>query len=129
VYGKRMDTGFELVGESLINHAMASDPALPPERISHDINPEMRFSAWPMSGVAFMLMGFIEHLQSQRSEGLRQLPRNGFLHTHLKIVSTRIWSQRVDGAFTLNANRHPRERGEACPVMSVKLARCRESSA
>jgi hypothetical protein len=33
----------------------------------------MRFSAWPMSGVAFMLMGFVEHLQASWSEGLSEL--------------------------------------------------------
>jgi hypothetical protein len=94
VYGKRMNTGFELVGEGLINHAMASDPALPSERVSHDINPEMRFSARPMSGVAFMLMGFVEDLQSYGSEGLGQLPRNGFLHTHLEVVATHLEPKR-----------------------------------
>ena len=74
VYGERMDAGFELVGQRIINHAMASDPALPPERVSYNINSEMRFSARPMSGVAFMLMGLVEHLQAQRRKGFGQLP-------------------------------------------------------
>ena len=70
MYSQRMDTGFEFVGKGLVDHAMASDPALPPERVRYDIDPEMRFSTRSMPGVAFMLTGFIEYLQSQRSEGL-----------------------------------------------------------
>ena len=73
MYGERVDAGFEFVGEGLVDHAMACDPALPLERISYNIDPEMRFSARLMSGVAFMLMGFVEHLQAQRSEGRSQL--------------------------------------------------------
>jgi len=93
-----MDTGFELVDEGLINHAMASDPALPSEGVSYNIDSEMGLSARPVSGVAFMLMGFVEYLQSQRSEGLGQLPGNGFLHAHLKVVPT------ASGAKALTAH-------------------------
>jgi hypothetical protein len=74
VYRERMDTRFELSGERLIDHAMTGESALPPECISHNIDPEMSFSTRPMSGVAFMLMGFVKHLQAQRCEGLGQLP-------------------------------------------------------
>ncbi len=74
VYGKRVDTGFEFVSEGFVDHAMTIDPALPPERISYDINSKMRFAAGSVSGVAFMLVGFVEHLQAQRSEGLGELP-------------------------------------------------------
>ncbi len=73
MYGERVDTRFEFVGEGVVNHAMACDPALPLERVSHNIDPKMRFSARPMSGVAFMLMGFVEHLQASWSEGLSEL--------------------------------------------------------
>ncbi len=74
MYGERVDTRFEFVGEGVVNHAMACDPALPLERVSYNIDSEMRFSARPMSGVAFMLVGFVEHLQAQRSEGLSEFP-------------------------------------------------------
>ena len=84
MYGERMDTGFEFVDEDLVDHAMASNPALPPERVSYNIDPEMRFSTRPMSGVALMLTGFVNYLQSQRSEGFSQFPGNGFLDTHLE---------------------------------------------
>ena len=73
MYGERVDTRFEFVGEDVVNHAMACDPALPLERVSHNIDPKMRFSARPMSDVAFMLMGFVEHLQVSWSEGLSEL--------------------------------------------------------
>ena len=73
-YGEGMDAGFELGSERLIDHAMAGYPALPPECISHDIDPEMRFPTRPMSGVPFMMMGFVKHLQAQRGEGFSQLP-------------------------------------------------------
>ena len=62
VYGERVDAGFEFLDEGLVNHAMACDPALPLERVSHNIDPEMRFSARPMTGVPLMLMRFVEHL-------------------------------------------------------------------
>jgi hypothetical protein len=62
VYRKRMDTGLEFVGEHLVYHAMAGYPALPPECISHDIYPEVRFSTGPVSGMARMAIGFVKHL-------------------------------------------------------------------
>jgi hypothetical protein len=74
VDGERMDPGLEFVSEGLVDHAMTSDPALSMERASHDIDSKMRFSARSMSGVSFMLMGLVEHLQAQWSEGFGQLP-------------------------------------------------------
>jgi hypothetical protein len=74
VYGEGMDARFELASERLIDHAMAGYSALPPECISHDIDSEMRFPTRPMSGVPFMVMGFVKHLQAQRGEGFSQLP-------------------------------------------------------
>ena len=74
VDGKRMDTGPEFVSEGLVDHAMTSNPALSAERASYDIDSKMRFSAGSMSGVAFMVMGLVEHLQAQRSEGFGQFP-------------------------------------------------------
>jgi len=70
MYRERMDAGLEFVGKRIINHAVASDSALPPERVSYNIYSKMRFSARPMSGVALVLMGFVEDLQSQWGEGL-----------------------------------------------------------
>ena len=69
-----MDAGFEFVGKGVVDHPMTGDPALPPERVRYNINSKVCFSARSMSGVTFMLMGFVDYLQSQRSEGLSQLP-------------------------------------------------------
>src|SRR5215467_11854345 len=75
VYCERMHTGPELTGKRFINHAMSGESALPPKRIGHDINPEMRLSPRSMSGMAFVLAAFIKYLQAQRSEGFTKLPR------------------------------------------------------
>src|SRR5437763_1320235 len=55
---------------------MTLDPALPPEGLRHDINPEMRLSTGAVPGVAFMLVGFINDAQALRRESLRQLLRD-----------------------------------------------------
>lgn len=68
-----MDPRLEFGGKRFIDHAMTRDPALPSERVGHDINPEMRLSTRPMPGMAFVLMGFIKHSQAKRSERVREL--------------------------------------------------------
>ena len=93
---ERVDTGFELAGKRLIDHAMAGEPALSSECVSHDIDSEMRFSTRLMSCMTFVLMGFVEHFQAQRREGLGQLPRNGFLHTHHDYHA-----KSINGGFTI----------------------------
>jgi hypothetical protein len=59
---QRMHAAGKLTHKCGIDHAMALDPALSPERIRHDIDPEMGFPAWPVSGMTFMAVGFIDHL-------------------------------------------------------------------
>jgi len=54
--GERMNGTCELARERRIYHAVALDPALPFERLRHNINPEMRLAARPVAGVAFMKM-------------------------------------------------------------------------
>jgi hypothetical protein len=94
--GEGVDAGLELAGKGLIDHAMAGEPALPLERISHDIYAEMSLPARPMSCMAFVLMGFIEHLQAHGSEGLGQFPRNRFLHAHHDTHA-----RSINGGFTM----------------------------
>ena len=53
---QRVDAARQFLREQRIDHAVAIDPALPFERPRHDINPEMRFAAWPMAGVPFVKM-------------------------------------------------------------------------
>ena len=99
---ERVDTGIEFAGKRLVDHAMTREPALPPERLSHDMDPEMRFSPRPMAAMAFMAMGFVEHLQAQRREGFGQLPGNGFLHTHRASHA-----KSINGGFTIASIRRP----------------------
>ena len=59
-----MDAALEFASERRIDHAMTLDPALPPEGLRHNINPEMCLAARPMAGVAFVLVRFIHHAQA-----------------------------------------------------------------
>jgi len=71
--GQRMNSAGEFVRQQLVNHAMAFEPALSFEGIRHDIDTVMRLPARPVSGMAFMLVRFIKHLQALRRESLGQL--------------------------------------------------------
>jgi hypothetical protein len=61
---KRVDAALEFASERRIDHAMTLDPALPPEGLRHNIDPEMRLTARPMAGMAFVLVRFIDHAQA-----------------------------------------------------------------
>ena len=73
VDGKRVHTAGELRGKRLINHAVTLDAGLSLERLRHDIHREVRLPARPMSGMAFMLVRFINNLEALRRESLGQL--------------------------------------------------------
>jgi hypothetical protein len=49
---------------------MALEPALPLEGIRHDIDPEMSLSTRRVPGMAFMLMGLVNHPQALWRESL-----------------------------------------------------------
>ncbi len=51
-----MHAAGELIRKRRIDHAVALDPIFPPERLRHDVDPEMGFAARPASGVAGVLM-------------------------------------------------------------------------
>ena len=68
-----MDARRQLVAERLIDHPVALDPALSFEHLRYDINSEMRLSARPMPGMAFMLMRFIHNADALRGESFGQL--------------------------------------------------------
>jgi hypothetical protein len=68
-----MDAALQLIGQQIIDQAMAGDPALPLEGFSYNINPEMRLFSPLVPGVASMLIGFVENPQAHRSEGFGQL--------------------------------------------------------
>jgi hypothetical protein len=66
--GERVDAFGELARQRLVDDAMALDPALPFEDLSHDIDPEMGLAAWPVPGMTLMLVGFIDHPQALGGE-------------------------------------------------------------
>ena len=68
-----MHAARELSRQRRVDHAVTFDPALPPEGLSHDIDPEMRLPARPVACMAFVLVGFIDHAQALRRESSGQL--------------------------------------------------------
>ena len=77
-----VDAAREFRGERRIDHAMAFEPALSLERLRHDIDPEMGLPARPVSGMAFVSVGFVLHLQALRREGVGQLTRDNIGGSH-----------------------------------------------
>jgi hypothetical protein len=53
-----------------------------------------------MSGVAFVLVGLIEHLQARGGEGLGELARDGVLNAHLH-AHHYIHATSINGGFTI----------------------------
>ena len=51
VDGERVDAAFELTPKRFVDHAVALEPALPAERLRHNIHPEMSLPALAMSGM------------------------------------------------------------------------------
>jgi hypothetical protein len=68
---------------------MAFDPALSPERLRHDMNPEMAFAARPMTGVAFVTVRFVNDLEIMRRKCRVKLFGDPILHLHEREVSGR----------------------------------------
>jgi hypothetical protein len=73
VDGKRVHTAGQFRGKQLIDHAVTLNAGLSLERVRHDMDSIMRLPARSMSGMAFMLMGFINNLEALRRESLGQL--------------------------------------------------------
>ena len=48
---ERVDAAFELTDKCFVDHAVALEPALPAERLRHNIHPEMSLPALAMSGM------------------------------------------------------------------------------
>lgn len=66
--GQRVHAAGQIVRERRIDHAMALDPGLSFEGFRYNINPEMGLPAGPRPGVAFMLVGFVRHIEAFRRE-------------------------------------------------------------
>jgi hypothetical protein len=88
---ERVDATIELGRKGRVDHAMALDPALPPERLRYDIQAEMALPARPVPGMAFVLVGFIDHSDAFRSESFGQLPCDQVGAPHGLDLRSRIW--------------------------------------
>src|ERR1700674_497629 len=73
VDAERVHAALELGGGRRVDHAVALEPALPPERLRHDIQAEMALAARPVAGMAFVLVGFVDHPDAFRRESFGQL--------------------------------------------------------
>ncbi len=82
VDGKCMNAAREFGCEQLIYHAVAFQPGLSFEGIRHNINAEVCLSARPVSGMALMLVRFVQNLEALRLESLGQLLRDQIDGSH-----------------------------------------------
>jgi hypothetical protein len=80
--GECMHTTGKFGCQRLINHAVALDPGLARERVRHNINPEMRLFARPMTAMAFVLVGFVGYREALRRKSLGQLLSDDIFYAH-----------------------------------------------
>ena len=74
-----MDAAGKLGGERCVDHAVALEPALPAERFSHDIKPEVSLAARAGSDMPSMVVRFVLDSQTLGRESLLQLFGNAVL--------------------------------------------------
>ena len=94
--GERVDAAFELADKCFVDHAVALEPALPAERLRHDIYPEVSLPALAMSGMPNVLVGFVHHVEARGSESLGQLLRDEIAPCHGVRHSRRFMSSMGD---------------------------------
>src|SRR6516164_9628571 len=80
--GERVDAAFELTDKCFVDHAVALKPALPAERLRHNMHSEMSLPALPMPGMSGVPVGFIHHVEARGSESLGQLLRDEIAPCH-----------------------------------------------
>jgi len=71
--GERVHAVGKLCRKQLVNHAVAFDPGLSFKHFRYNIDAIVSLPARPVSGMAFVLVGFIEHIEALRRESLGQL--------------------------------------------------------
>jgi hypothetical protein len=71
--GESVHAAGKLGRKRLIDHAVALDAGLSLESVRHDIDSEVSLPARPVSGMALMLVRFINHFEALRRESLGQL--------------------------------------------------------
>ena len=79
---ERVDAAREFSDERFVNHAMALEPALPAERLRHNIYPEMSLPALAMSSMPSVLVGFVHHVEARGSESVGQLLHDEIARCH-----------------------------------------------
>src|SRR5262249_40453722 len=79
---ERVDAAGKLADKRFVDHAVALEPALPAERLRHDIYPEMSLPALAMSSMPSVLVGFVHHVEARGSESLGQLLRDEVTSCH-----------------------------------------------
>ncbi len=79
---QRMDAGRKLDREQLINHAVAFEPALPAERLRHNIDPEMGLAAGPVPGVTGVILRLVLDVQALRRKRGVELLGDLIFHQH-----------------------------------------------
>ena len=72
----------QLRRERRVNHAVALDPGLPFEAGRHDMNPEMRLAARPVTRMALMQMRFVRDVEAFRQESFTQLVYDSVFGAH-----------------------------------------------
>jgi hypothetical protein len=65
-----------------IYHAVPVDAALSPEGLRHNINAVVGFPSGSMTGMALVLVGFVNHAQTFWRESLGQLSRDDIFRLH-----------------------------------------------
>jgi len=71
--GKRVHTARELCRKQLVNHTVALDPGLSFKHFRYNIDAIVSLPTRPVSGMAFVLVGYVKHLQALWRESLGQL--------------------------------------------------------
>ena len=80
--GQRVNAASKFRRQQRVYHAVAVDPALPFERIRHNIDPEVGFTARPVAAMAFMQMRFVYDVEAFGMKSLPQLLRDVVFGCH-----------------------------------------------
>src|SRR4029079_7766677 len=114
---QRVHAAGQLTRKCLVNHAVPLDPALSPERLRHDMNPEMGLAAQPVPGVSLVLMRFIHNIEALRRECSREL----FGHEGLNLHGTDLCEARagVNGRIRDNSWKNHLSRLEGVIAISA----------
>lgn len=83
-----MHAAGKLDGKCGINQAVALEPALPRERLRHDIHPEMTLAAGTVAGMAFVPVRLVDDPQAFRTESFGQLPCDEVMGSHRSGLAT-----------------------------------------